>query len=347
MLIPVAHGQRELPLVSLEARALDEDSKPISGAVISAGGGITTAKPHENWAEGVSDELGYCRLQFRALRVDYIFSKKNDRFYKSDTGHDNWENIQKSSLRFEPFIYREDIPRIDQHNLPMIKEVSLKGSITLRRIIHPIPLYVRNLCVDIPEKNVWLGFDLEQSDWVAPHGQGKRADIRFRSNPKKEDPSQPSGLAPGLATLEMDFGDGGGAVLVTEKNGYLPVSDMKMPHQAQQDGYGKSSVLKLEQEGFERPDYSVFSGYFFRVRVAKAGDRIASANYGKIVGNIGYRPVEAINRSSIKEVNGKAYFGEVEFRYYFNPTPNDRNLEFDTRHNLMKRPETEGDIEEP
>ena len=33
---------------------------------------------------------------------------------------------------------------------------------------------------------------------------------------------------------------------------------------------------------------------------------------------------------------GKIYGGFMQFRYYLNPTPNDRNVEFDPKQNLLQ-----------
>src|SRR5204863_9024831 len=53
-------------------------------------------------------------------------------------------------------------------------------------------------------------------------------------------------------------------------------------------------------------------GYFFRIRTSvHASGKIVSANYGKIYGDF------------------------MDFTYYLNPTPNDRNIEFDPKRNLF------------
>ena len=62
--------------------------------------------------------------------------------------------------------------------------------------------------------------------------------------------------------------------------------------------------------------------YFFRVRTKKdEAGKIVSANYGKIRGplDFGFRGRR----------NG------LGMTYYFNPTPNDRNMEFDPSRNLF------------
>jgi len=52
--------------------------------------------------------------------------------------------------------------------------------------------------------------------------------------------------------------------------------------------------------------------YYFRVRTKMdENGNVVSAHYGKIYGDF------------------------MQFRYYFNPTPNDRNIEYDPKQNLL------------
>ncbi len=62
------------------------------------------------------------------------------------------------------------------------------------------------------------------------------------------------------------------------------------------------------KEDMNNPDRN----YYFRVRtVVDDRGNIVSAHYGKIYGDF------------------------MQFSYYFNPTPNSRNVEFDPKQNLM------------
>jgi hypothetical protein len=68
---------------------------------------------------------------------------------------------------------------------------------------------------------------------------------------------------------------------------------------------------------------SVF-GYFIRVRtVLGENGNVKSALYGKIRGDFRFY------------AGTKAPQAGMGFDYYLNPTPNDRNLEFDPKRNLM------------
>jgi hypothetical protein len=64
--------------------------------------------------------------------------------------------------------------------------------------------------------------------------------------------------------------------------------------------------------------------YFFRIRtVVDSAGQIVSANYGKIYGDF------------------------MNFTYYVNPTPNDRNIEFDPKQNLFTNLKPEEQVTAP
>jgi hypothetical protein len=51
--------------------------------------------------------------------------------------------------------------------------------IVLKKITNPIALYAKQNDVPIPEKEKWIGFDLQECDWVKPYGKGKESDVEF------------------------------------------------------------------------------------------------------------------------------------------------------------------------
>jgi hypothetical protein len=44
---------------------------------------------------------------------------------------------------------------------------------------------------------------------------------------------------------------------------------------------------------------------------------------------------------------GKIYGDFMQFKYYLNPTPNDRNIEFDPKRNLLKNLKAMEQVREP
>jgi hypothetical protein len=224
--------------------------------------------------------------------------------------------------------------------------------VVMPRIVNPISLYVWSASSSgssaiFPIHNEWVGFDFEAADWVAPHGKGRTADflMRFRNEFK--------GLRPSDRTLEeriqahkrllafdkeewtedkfrilagewdgfmeISFPNSGDGML-EEKHfvQYHAVSPMRVPHLAPEEGYQSSPRRYEVRHG--RPTRENKTMFFFRTRVKRdLQGRIVSANYARIVGDF--------------EIYAPS--GAVSFTYYFNPTPNDRNLEYHPMKNLF------------
>lgn len=226
--------------------------------------------------------------------------------------------------------------------------------VVLPRIINPIPLFAMRINtahrrpgeeMTFPVHNQWVGFDLEVADWVAPHGKGKTADflLRFKNEFKGLEETYSRTMDERIAShkrllgftkeewtidkfkihegkwdglVEMSFpGEGEGII---EAKSFIGYSPMKLPHRAPDDGY--SSAWKREVNNYDGIILPEDTGFFLRTRVKKdQHGRIISANYAKFIGRM----------------NVMANTGRIEFFYYFNPTPNDRNLEFDPKKNLF------------
>jgi hypothetical protein len=227
------------------------------------------------------------------------------------------------------------------------------AELLLRRIRNPIPLYSKKIIeatqyrpYKISVENEPVGFDFEVGDWVAPYGNGKVADILFRYEKEfVEFASIPSRTldqvresykrrckSEGIAYTEEGFREFAGkwnsefeVSFPSEKEGIQFVEDqfnvhsvLRMPHEAPEGGYQDGFTIEkhhTDPPRIARDDI----GYFLRTRVRLNEDgEIESANYAKIYGEIEFLPT-----------------GYVYFHYYFNPTRNDRNLEFDTKRNLF------------
>jgi hypothetical protein len=84
--------------------------------------------------------------------------------------------------------------------------------------------------------------------------------------------------------------------------------------------------------------------FFFRVRSVKQGDKITSALYGKIPASGGGVGVGgSFIGLGVKEGN----VAVLSLTYYLNPTPNDRNLEWDMKKNLSSKPYIKSYLYEP
>jgi hypothetical protein len=186
----------------------------------------------------------------------------------------------------------------------------------LKPILKPIPMYARKVYdVKIPIVSQPVGFDLMASDWVAPHGKGKVSDFIFTLEKQYTSVDQPFDVTLTLRFANED--DGIQSVFAPIKGG----SELRLPRHAPEEGYQnkliKSNSRKSADAMIQR-DYRDDQNYFFRVRTMKKDDKIISAHYGKIDRDIEFWGNEIIR-----------------FTYYLNPTPNDRNMEFDPQRNLL------------
>ena len=123
------------------------------------------------------------------------------------------------------------------------------------------------------------------------------------------------------------FGDGNGLVEV-------PCSDSAglMIRTAPQDGYrneylcwkGRMSDLKYASHFDKRRNFA------FRIRTRRdENGKITSAYYGKIYGDINFKKLFGVDVEAV---------AAPSFLYYLNPTPLDRNLEWDMKNNLCPKP---------
>ncbi|MGE9289943.1 MAG: carboxypeptidase-like regulatory domain-containing protein [Puniceicoccales bacterium] len=314
------------PIVTLEATVFDESGEPIENAEMVAV--FTTVSGKEDIERARTDEFGEVAISDQTPFKTYMRIVK-DGYYSSI-----YNKIDIS----EPPAYGELTPR------------SRSFDVTLRRTIDPRALMAKRGDIEIPVKNEWIGYDLEVSDWIKPHGRGDRGDVLFRYENqflgynisenglekvrKRESQSgnewtvemEQHFYGNWSGRLEMKFpGEGEGIVKVVD--GYLKNSEMKMPHLASEEGY----KAHAEWEGsMPSKNLDLYQGYFLRVRVVKRGDEIIQANYAKINEEIDFDPR-----------------GTISFSYYFNPQINDRNLEFDTDKNLLKNLEPEERVKLP
>jgi hypothetical protein len=196
----------------------------------------------------------------------------------------------------------------------------------LRKIEKPIPMYARKLAIKVPGAiSNSIGFDLEEADWVAPYGKGKVADlivtftdVQYRNDSDYE------------ASATLTFSNDGDGIQEVHLPKEFASSYFKWPREAPEIGYQpKFEASHIWQNAHQPVIITNTSNenqtYFFRVRTEKQGDQITSALYGKIKGGFYISP-------------DKSQHGFIEFTYYLNPTPNDRNMEWDPTKNLAPTP---------
>lgn len=187
--------------------------------------------------------------------------------------------------------------------------------VVLKQVVNPIPLYVRKVDTTFPAFGQALGFDLKEGDWLEPHGRGKIADMELTIRRQSEQDDDP--------TLTINFAKGGNG-LFTWREDRETRSELKMPRSAPESQYANS--IRFERwNPLDKPRMRgrpSGASYFFRIRGKdKAEVPPDEALYGKIDGDIRFA-VSGQNPATLR------------FTYYLNPTPGDRNLEFDVTKNL-------------
>lgn len=190
--------------------------------------------------------------------------------------------------------------------------------VILKPIINPEPMYARKLRVEIPLADAPVGFDLVESDWVAPHGRGKVADFVF-SLSRRFDTWKDY-----YAEVKLTFSNKGDGIQTIPVPGQS-ASELKLPRLAPEQGYLPEFATSIGRapSTLGRDDGKAGLSYFFRVRTLRdENGEIVSALYGKIDGDI---RVDAINSKTAL----------LLFDYYLNPQSKSRNLEFDPKRNLF------------
>ena len=146
-------------------------------------------------------------------------------------------------------------------------------------------------------------------DWVAPYGKGLKTDLLFAAHNDKR------GEYDWDYKLVVSFPDVADGIQEFHLTDMETGGDLRSLHDAPTNNYQSQWV----QTAACRPHPGGYSGnrdanqnYYLRVRtkIDEKGN-IVSAHYGKIYGDF------------------------MQFSYYLNPTPNDRNIEFDPKQNLI------------
>ena len=181
-------------------------------------------------------------------------------------------------------------------------------TLLLKQVKKPIAMYAKRYVND-PPLGQPVGYDLMVGDWVGPNGKGVNADIVFQNSAYRK-----SG-ADYEYKVKVTFPKVGDGIQIYSIPDSEKGSGLRSPHEAPLEGY----QTELDKERSAHPGQAPKNDddpnriYLFRVRTLKDHEgNIVSAHYGKIYGDF------------------------MQFTYYLNPTPNDRNIEFDPKQNLIQ-----------
>ena len=272
-----------------------------------------------NFDRAVTDVNGRCRLRGRTNcgNVGCWVEKPPSGFYPCPQG---W------GRRFS-----------EKNLLGIWQPDNLVATIRLQRVERPIPLFIKRVTkaerggftTDIfPKGEDTLRYDLLMGDWLAPVGTGRVADVTFTRHPRED-------LGEGVNGADVrgpSYRDSMTVRFPGEGNGLVelhpPPSYRLRIRTAPEDGYRSEYLCwrgtnrRLEDDS----NYDENRCFCFRIRTRRDDrGRIVGAYYGKIYGDITFvyqfRP-EFVPVAS------------VCMSYYLNPTPLDRNLEWDRKTNL-------------
>ena len=303
----------------LTARVLTEEGEPLENVNVHVAiENFNNFKDGSNDIRGKTDKDGKFSAEGVGRPVATIFAE-HEGYYWSRKEYGNWDKFEeaRNTGKYVPWD-----PVID---------------LTLKKIGNPIPMIVRlnssSVALETPTPGKELGFDLFEYDWVAPHGKGKISDLIINLALQNQD--------------EGNFGVNGKIRFGNEEDGLIPIMELtapesllKYPRIAADDGYVLKQVTPTYPISVSRIAAEVKEpvGYMFRIRTQrdKSTDKIVSAFYGKIVAPTGM--TENVKPFGVfpfpREDDKQHFIPYIQFSYYLNPTPNDRNLEYDQRNNL-------------
>jgi len=290
-------------IAKVTIKVVDEERKPVKGAKIDIY--LYRASPRNKIIKGMTDSEGIFSVSgYSANGVVGGVVEKSDNYY--------------STFHHDFFVKKMGIWQ------PWNKEIQ----VTLRPIINPVPMYVRNQwSFELPVVDKEIGYDLSKSDWVPPYGKGEYPDFIFKVERKYKDISNFD------ATLILTFPNKYDGIQVVKENpgGDFKVgSRFRLLRRAPEGGYQQKLVKRLSSGASGIIDDAANDdNYVFRVRSEVENGQLKRAMYGKILGKIAF------------DVRGSKT-SSIHMHYYLNPDYT-RNLEFDPKRNLFTNlPEGEG-----
>lgn len=284
-------------------KIVDELGVPISGVDVKVSYPLMRTGDYST-GSGITNDEGIYVYSGESLAEFFVTAKKEG-YYES---------------RYQGKVYAVE----DSERILLSPDVSL----ILKEVKEPIPLFGRSrVSLKVPEFGKDLGFDCEAADWVVPYGNGQRADLFFKVSGYYNERDDRD------TTLTISFpkeGDG----LIPFSGNPRQGSRLVSAHKAPEGGYVAQKEWRKARIPTEAPnelglsfkpydDYQEDLNYYLRVQTVLDPDGdVVSAQYAKIYGDLKFDGVW--NRESYIIIDA----------LYFNPTTNDRNVEYKIGENL-------------
>lgn len=296
-----------LPDAHVIVHVIDQDGRGVPESIVGVAGTISPKPSSETFKKALTDPMGKLDVQIKSNGEIHVTVDKVEYYRTEIDPAHSYEN--------RPGAFQAAFTKGRWQPDPITIKVLLK------QVANPIPMYARRINTAVPAQNEDLGFDMFVGDFVTPYGQGKTSDMIFRlevSERTKKDYDY---------KLTVAFPNTADGILQFNPTSRLQGSALRSPYSAPEKGFLPSwTVTRSRRPGTaENSNYDPEKhGYFFRIRssVDKSG-KILSANYGKIYGDF------------------------MNFTYYLNPTPNDRNVEFNPKRNLFTNLKPEEQVTAP
>lgn len=290
-------------------RVIDDSGRAVTNAFIDAAMKYSDTRDGFSSHKGYTDTNGVFEVEGK-VKSDMVYTVTKSNYYKT-TGRYWFHSGSKGDVQRGRWLPWN----------PVI-EVILKPQ------KNPIPMHAKRIHIDIPQQNNPIGFDMEKGDWVPPHGEGSVADVYINYSLTQKDlwtgderfEISNTNLMCGLQELNADMFSGFKSIYHAPLTGY--VESLKYV-------LNRTKTKIIEEKKLRDSSYIVFRS---RAVVDEEGE-LERANYGKI-----YPPIRH------GRLHGK---DRMVLIYYFNPTPNDRNLEFDPNKNLFKNLSSQEEVREP
>ena len=316
--------------IRFKALVIDSESqKPIKGAKVA---GWFHNSPRSWWGTGetemdyaYTDSNGFCSLSGSSDRKDVSAAVWSADGYYTIESIPNC--IPKGSVK---------IPCNQSSKSILGGLFAVKPVVTMQvdKVRSPIPLKVK--VAELPFGKTFkakplplcapISYDLMIGDWLPPYGEGRVSDIDFIMN-RTSLGQEPYEYPSGIKTNEFYRYDVK-AKFVGLKNGVIEKITTNKPgvklRIAPDDGYTFEYVCwrgRISRTEYKN-NYDPNRCFYFRIRTeTNENGKVQKAYYGKIYGDF-------------KLCQTDEGITDIAFLYYLNPTPNDRNLEWDMKNNL-------------
>ncbi len=297
------------PKLEVNVQVVDADGQVIEAANVALAG-VIGSKPNlgGGFAQNVydktsklTDATGRATVSVHSLSTEYGLDVKKDGYYE----------VTVAKPRIKPVSGKWEV----SENLV---------EVVLKKKKNPIPMHKKRFEGYFVELNKPMSIDLLVGDWVAPHGEGKVADLTFTV--QKPDSAKYDFDATLL--VEMNGGELDALIEFPEDTTH---SAFKGPYEVHDGNWMPSfnwvNEIVQDERGINVQSIDFQQDRLWGLRLRTMADEqgnLIQANYGKMSDIEFY--------GSVKSKRKGVSF--IRFTYYYNPTVNDRNVEFDSSKNL-------------